>query len=796
MLIKQAYFNPYQNEDAANVREFLYDPTFPEYQNFNNNTDWVKEVTQPGFKHDNYLTVSGGGERARFRISGGYLNQTGTVIGQKLDRVTFRTYLDYSVSDRITFISELSYTYSDNDRNYDNLLGIAYRKMPNVSVYQQDLDGNNTEDYYNISRSSSLHAEQRDLSNPVALAYLARNNLKNYRILPTFRLQYDLLDPEKHLLRYNMYVSFDVNNDKISRFLPREATNSPWNSSAVNLAESTDAESMTVMADNNITWQPKFKNPAHNLLLYGSFQLRTGYNSSQGIGTTNLPSQKLTEASTSGYMTGISSSRYFYRSDAILGRAHYAYREKYILDLTFRRDGSTKFGNNNKFGNFPAISGRWNISDEAFMMSTRSWLYILAVRVSWGLSGNQPREEYLHFSRYSPYGIYIDMPATRPTTLQLSNLKWETTTSFNYGLDLAVLNNRFRIALDFYNKHTEDLLFENLNIPASSGFYDVPVQNVGTMDNNGWELNFLTNNALNTRVFQIDFNFNLSNYVNTIADLRDDVLANYNGDFNYNNGSYLSRIQVGNSFGSIYGFRYKGVYQYDEYIPGIQENAPVARDKDGNVFTDEEGNPLPMYFAYGKSNAYEFQGGDAIYEDINNDGNIDELDIVYLGNSNPKVNGGFGTTIRYKNFSCIAFFNFRYGNKIVNTARMYAENMYTLNNQSTAVNWRWRKDGDETEIPRALYNYGYNWLGSDRFVEDGSFIRLKYLTFAYTLPMEKVRKIHLRQLSFYLTINNLFVVTGYTGVDPEVGYGSLGVSTDNSATPRSKDATLGITIGF
>ena len=209
---------------------------------------------------------------------------------------------------------------------------------------------------------------------------------------------------------------------------------------------------------------------------------------------------------------------------------------------------------------------------------------------------------------------------------------------------------------------------------------------------------------------------------------------------------------------------------------------------------DEHGEPIPMYFAYGKSNAYEFKGGDAIYEDINHDGNIDELDIVYLGNSNPKFNGGFGTNIRYKNFGITAFFNFRYGNKIVNHARMEAENMYTLNNQSTSVNWRWRKDGDVTEMPRALYYHGYNWLGSDRYVEDGSFIRLKYLTFTYTVPNSKLNKLKMQQMRFYLTINNLYTWTKYKGVDPEVGYGEFGVSMDNSNTPRSQDATLGITI--
>jgi TonB-linked SusC/RagA family outer membrane protein len=802
MMMKQAYFNPQQDENAANVREFLYDPTFSEYENFNNNTDWVEEVTQLGFKHDNYLNVSGGGERARYRISSGFLTQTGTVIGQKMNRITSTAYLDYSVSDRIKFISELTFFYTDNDRNwtdngwYRSILGVAYRKMPNVSVYQQDLNGNNTDVFYNISRSSSLHPNQRDLRNPVALAKLATNNQKNYRIRPIFRLQYDMLDPEIQTLRYNLDVSFDVNNDKVSRFLPAEVSNAPWNDGAINLADGYDAESITVLVDNKVTWQPEIFNPDHSLLIQGSYQFITGNSSSQGMAVANLPSGDIVDPSAYGYSTGISSSRYAFRSNAMTFRGHYVFKDRYIFGATFRRDGSTKFGEKYKYGNFPGISAKWIISDENFMLPTQKWLSMLAIRPSWGITGNQPDAEYLHFSRYSPYGTYIDMPATRPTTLRLADLRWEKSTSFNFGFDLGFFEDRLMFDVNFYNKRTEDLLFERLQVPSSSGFSEVPVQNVGTMDNNGWELNFYSQRAIRGENFSVDFNFNLSNYVNTIVKLRDDILANYNADYDYTNGTYLSRIQEGNSYGSIYGFRYKGVYQYNDYIEGEQENAPVARDENGNVFTDEEGSPLPMYFAYGRSNEYQFRGGDAIYEDINSDGNIDELDIVYLGNSNPKLNGGFGSTFRYKNLSVTAFFNFRYGNKIVNMARMNAENMYYLNNQSISVNWRWRKDGDLTEMPRALYNYGYNWLGSDRYVEDGSFVRMKYLTFNYSIPKAKLQKFKLQQMSFYLTINNLFVLTKYTGVDPEVRYGSFGVSVDNSPTPRSKDATFGVSVTF
>ena len=203
-----------------------------------------------------------------------------------------------------------------------------------------------------------------------------------------------------------------------------------------------------------------------------------------------------------------------------------------------------------------------------------------------------------------------------------------------------------------------------------------------------------------------------------------------------------------------------------------------------------------MYFCYGTTAAYEFKGGDANYKDVNNDGNINELDIVYLGSSLPKITGGFGLRLRYGNLTMNNQFNFRVGNKVVNIARMNAENMYTNNNQCMSVSWRWRVEGDKTSIPRALRNYGYNWLGSDRFVEDGSFLRLNYTNFTYNVDADFVKRFGLRSMTLNLSLNNIFILTKYTGTDPEVGYGSYGIAQDNAQTPRSKSFTAGITASF
>lgn len=810
MLMKQAYFNRNQDESECNIPEFNYDPTFSEYQQYNNNTDWVKEVSQFGLTHDHSLAVSGGGTKAKFRASLGYYSQTGTVIEQKMDRLSTRMNLEYQVSDRLKFISDFSMTYTDNNKNYEQsyqggnigLLDNAYRKMPNLTVYRKDQYGNLTDTYYNIREDAHISSEQKELLNPVALAHLAKNVQKNMRIIPTLRIQYDFIEPSDYQrLRYNGYITFDIENNKYNKFLPKEIVPKSWLNTDINRAEDQEQEGLTIMTDQNITWQPNFgKN--HSLMLYGSWQLTSGSSQYQQFQTYGSASEAIGSGTAGANQSYTASGSAQWRSMAVLGRMHYALLGRYILDGTIRWDGSSRFGSNNRWGCFPSVSGKWIISDEKFLASCKSWLSEFSIRGGWGVTGNQPNYEYLYFARYngswSTGGNNYNGTATiKPSSIKLDDLKWERSSSYNLGFNLALFDNRVVTDINIYHRRTTDLLFENQSIPSSTGFGSISYINAGTMDNNGWELNIYTNNLIKAGKWVIDFNGNLSNYNNTIKDLDDNVLASYNGDFDYNNGSYLSRVQVGNSFGSIYGFRYKGVYQYDKYVEGRSGTCPVVRDAQGNVIKDSYGEAVPMYFAYGTTNARKFRGGDAIYEDINHDGTIDELDIVYLGNCNPKINGGFGFTVKYnKRLSLNAFFNFRYGNKVINYARMYAENMYSNDNQSIAVNWRWRKDGDLTEMPRALYQDGRNWLGSDRFVEDGSFLRFKQLTLNYTFDQKMLKSFGLNQLGLSFTLNNILTFTKYTGVDPEISPNNQGICADYSKTPRSKYFTLGVTVGF
>lgn len=807
MLMKEAYYNPSLSDASADIREFNYDKSWNEYEMYNNNTDWRKAITKNGLLQKHYVSLTGGGEKATFRIAGGYDHQTGTVIEQKLDRFTTRVALDYFVSDRIKIVTNFNLTYTDNQKNYTDLLGIAYQKMPNLSIYEQDEYGNDLSDYYHMlsTCSSELRGDQYTYVNPVALAKQAKNEESTYQIQPEFQFHYNLLgtDPDKHQLKYEGKILFNIFNKYNDMFYPSSLVTSGWSSTDNNKSTAEAHKSTAITTTHRLTYTPHFKNPDHSVLMMGQFQLTNGNSKATGSTIYGLPYGSITSTTADGIVGGLSTGAGQWRSVYLTYQLHYAYKGKYIADFSVRRDGSTKFGDKNRWGTFPAFSLRWNVSEEAFMEKL-PWISMLSVRPGWGRVGNQPSSEYLYFSKYTNGASYNDVNSVYPSNIRLSSLKWEEKETWNVGFDLGFLNNMITADFNIYTQHTSDLLMANRKIPTSSGYTALAFQNVGDMVNNGWEFNINGRDVIKKGDFAVDFNVSFANNRNEITKMDETVLASLNNEFNDTNGSYLTRIQLNNAFGSMYGFRYKGVYQYSKYsseeIKGVSgPNAPVARDAEGNVVIDKNGFTVPMVFEYNsddRSYIYEFKGGDAIYEDINHDGNINELDIVYLGSSLPKVTGGWGFKLRYGRWTWNNQFNFRVGNKIINRARMMVENMYNNNNQSAAVNWRWRVEGDEAPIPRALYKEGYNWLGSDRFIESGSFMRLNYTQINYSFNPKLIKNWGLSSLSLYLSANNLFCITGYSGADPEVGYGGYGVTSDNARTPNARSVTLGVTVQF
>ena len=806
MLLKEEYFNPSLSDASSDIPELNYNPSFSEYEMYNNNTDWLKEVKKVGWRQNHYLALTGGGEKAHFRIGAGYDHETGSIIEQVLNRFTSRVNLDYFVSDRIKIETNIALTYTKNKKNNGDLLSIAYIRMPNLSVYEQDRNGNDLEDYYSMLPTvSSQLRDQLDHKNPVALAHLASNDETSYNITPEFKLRYNLLglEEDKTRLAYEGKVVFNIFNRYEDQFMPLSLSTRGWNDTnnrESNRTTASSSKSLGVTTTHTLTFTPAFKNKDHVLTMMLRGQLTSGTSSDQRTVSWGLPSGSITSPAAEGIIQDISTGSGQWRSIYFTYSAHYAYKARYMADFTVRRDGCTKFGDNQRWGNFPAFSLRWNISKEPWFIKALPFVSMLSIRPGWGISGRQPGSEGLFFSKYRNGSGYLGEGSIYPQNIQLRNLKWEQKETYNLGTDFGFFNERITGNVELYWQYTTDLLMASRGIPTSSGYSTLAYQNVGDMKNIGWEFNLNGNRIIRYKNFSFDVNVTFANNKNQITRMDETCLASLNHEFDRNNGSYLSRVELNRAMGSIYGFRYKGVYQYSDYtpteIPGVSgPDAPVVRDENDVVILDENQMTKPMTFCYGSVN-YEFRGGDAKYDDVNHDGQINELDIVYLGSSLPKFTGGFGFKLNFGRLTWNNQFNFRYGNKIINAARMRAENMYSNNNQSRAVNWRWRVEGDVTDIPRALRQTGYNWLGSDRFVENGSFIRLNYSQLSYSFDPRVIKKIGLTQLSFYLSANNLFCLTKYSGADPEVGYGSMGVVTDGAKTPRAKSFTAGITVVF
>jgi TonB-linked SusC/RagA family outer membrane protein len=474
------------------------------------------------------------------------------------------------------------------------------------------------------------------------------------------------------------------------------------------------------------------------------------------------------------------------RSVGALIGAQYGFKDKYLFNVTMRGDGNSRFGPNYRYGLFPSLSMRYRLSEEKFLRDVK-FLDDLSLRASYGIAGEAPRSDYLFYNTYSTYDYtYLGEAGVIPSRMELKNLRWQKLHGTNIGFNLSMFGARFRMDGEIYRNRTKDMFFDGLQIGSYTGFNSL-FMNVGTMDNQGWEIAVWTQ-PYKTKTLTVGFDFNLSANQNIIREISE-FYPNTRGDVT-KNGEYLRLLQVNNPFGSFYGYRYKGVYS--------DRSATVAKDAKGAPIIGPNGQIIYMRFNY-PSTDYIFQPGDAMYEDINNDGNINYMDVVYLGNSNPKLSGGFGPSVTWKNLRITTFFSFRWGYNVINGTKMNTTNMFLFDNQNTSVLSRWRKEGDVTDVPRALINGGFNWLGSDRYVEDASYVRFRTITARYTFNKKVLSKLKFRSLSGFVTAENLFTFTNYLGQDPEVSFrGSdpFRVSYDYSMTPPARTITFGLVAGF
>ncbi len=765
--------------------EIAFDRDFRDFYNYSRNTDWLGAVTQNAVSHDHYFSLSGGGERTRYFTSFGYMNEGGTTINTSAQRFSTRVNLDYFLSRRFVFTVQFNYTNNQYERNMRvdgrNIREMAYIKSPNMSIWEYDANGNPTGEYFNPI--TSYQGSGATFFNPVAISNLGRNDRFENSLENTFRVRYNITD----WLTFRETISFQYHGNKEKQFLPYNALGTDWLAWTVNRAEEGNGNNTSIRSETQLAFNSPWDVDIHEFS--GALTWITNQSAYEwmNLQANKIPTTGIQDPAIGGQINWIGSGSGETRELGALANLNYKYRDRYMIQTILRADAHSSFGSAHRWGLFKGVSLGWRFSSEEFL-SNALWLGESMLRLSWGVSGRQPRDAYARFARYESVGTgnYITFPAIGPQQVQLDNLQWESITSYDVGVDINLFDDRVFITAEAYEKITEDLLFENYRIPTSSGFNQLRFLNGGELLNRGWEL-LMDYRIIRTADWRWSVNFNTTQNTNRFLSLPE----NFNTEQStaIGNGEFPRRVVVGEPIGSFFGFRYHGVYPTDADA--------FARDAEGNILRDGQGNPIPMTYL----GTYTFRGGDAIYEDVNNDGQIDLNDVVYLGNSNPRFTGGFGSSLRYRNFDLTLSFHYRIGFDIINMVAIQTEGMLNRNNQSKAVLSRWRTQGQDEPgmIPRAYMDHPANNLGSDRYVERGDFLRINSLQIRYRLDDRIAQRFNARSASISLSARNLYTFTNYSGQDPEVGQDASNpfwIGVDRANTPPPRVTTLTINIGF
>ena len=785
-IILEEYQNRYNMDPKYNPTELFLNPGDPMYENFNNNTYWPDQVNRNGYLQQYNTSIIGGGEAAQYNVSLGYRKGNNTTYGSDFRGINGRFNFDYKVSKKLRFVSDFSYANTKINSNYNQVGEKALIKAPIMPVYAQDLSGNSLPQYFIY-----YNGFQGTVDNPIATANLAKytdnNNQMDNKVTGIY-------NPIKGLNIMSI-MSISYKSGIVNKFLPHSTTGTDYSLIQNNLSINTSQNS-------------GYRNPTYSINLYQSnmisytfdlglkhklmSQVNTIYgdNSSRSLGISayNSPSEYVMMPSSSVRYDKISSVDNRRKYNTVLGQLYYMYDDRYIVSGILRRDGNSAFGKSQRFGTFPSASASWRPSSEPFVKKNFKWLDNLQIKGSWGITGRTPNNDVLNQASYfslSSNAQYIDVQGVTPDNIELAGLRWEKATQTNIGLVFSAFKGMISFEVNRSNTVTRDMIVP-VNVPGSSG-YSIMYQNFGTLNSNGYELDMSTTLRLSKEIVWFT-SFNIGAFKNKVVELpghqpvyKDKVI---------DNGKYMTFINEGDPIGSFYGLKYRGVYSTDDLA--------FAKDKNNNFILDASENKIPM--RWGTSTGDIFKGGDAIYDDLNHDGLINSADITYLGNANPKFSGGFYFRFSYKRlWDLSSNFTYNYGNQIENLAMMSTTSVYDLNNQSTAVLRRWRQQGDITDQPRAILGMGHNFAGSDRYIQDGSYLRCTNIGLSYNFNPKLINRINLNAVKITFSVNNVYTWTKYQGVDPTINLNlndPYYAGRDNSRTPIPIMYTLGTTINF
>lgn len=742
---------------------------------FNVDNDYQDMILQTAQKDQVDISVGGGSDKIKYFINTGYFNERGIVPNTAFQRLTTRINSDYKPVKWMNMGSRIALTYSKKEGINENaLLNAMLSRRPYFSTYYPD---------------GSLVGVFNGQKNPIAQVEYTTDFTDAYK--GNFYQFFEFGIYKGLKFRTNINANFSLSKRK--KLYPSIITDE-WQKS--NEGGSYNYLGWNWMNEDYFSYSHKWGD--HNFSAMAGFsaqrwsnqnEILVGTNSSTDyIYTMNAFASNLTQTSTGTWQTSHSLASLF-------ARITYDYKGRYLLTANVRRDGSSRFAENNKWGNFPSASVGWRISDEKFMQFAKPALDDAKIRVSYGVTGNESIGNYDYVYTYSPSTIYDGVGGVSATRIGKDNLKWEETKQFDIGLDLSFWNSRLTATFDYYDKYTSGLLAD-YELPKESGFSTMKT-NVGEVSNRGFEV-AIAGDIIRTKNFRWNASFNISRNINQIERLSEGK-AYLEGD--------LWWMQEGGRIGDFYGYKYINVFQYDEsnaFAEGSwQQLTPVFEN---GVFqnkyllngTEYTGKVLQKTLPNGKP----FRGGDINWEEPegSRDGIIDDNDRMIIGNALPDVTGGLSTQFTYKDWSLFISFYYSLGGEIYNFGE-HNRNMfkYTGTTPSPDVIYNtWLKQGDIALYPRP-YNDEYDnaRYANSFYVEDGSFIRLQNVRLSYNLPKNWCRKCGVKGINLYAFVNNALTWTKYSGFDPEFSTSDpLQIGRDNYRYPKKREYGVGMSVNF